>query len=170
MLLFSIGALALLSLAVLAWRIVRRPPGQTPGGIARAAAGGAALHLFMGPPIGVLVLWLMLSVAARSAEHLVTSILLIPWSYLVGGVPALLCGLVAGACTPAAVSWRSYCGTALLGGLYGTVFILGVAMREGDWIALTFPLLAGGVPGLIAGAVCGRVLYGGRRAAAAATG
>ncbi|MCF7769747.1 hypothetical protein [Achromobacter pulmonis] len=168
--LLSTSTLALLSLAVLAWRIRRRPPGLAPRDIGRAAAGGAALYLFMGPPIGVLVLSLMLAVAARSAEHLLTSILLIPWAYLFGGVPALLSGLVAGACKPALASGRAYCLAGLVGGLYGTVFLLGLSSRDGAWHELPVPLIAGGVPGLVAGALCARALYGRRGTTASANG
>ncbi|WZB76343.1 hypothetical protein WJ972_11505 [Achromobacter insuavis] len=98
MLLLSVCMLAAASLGVLTWRIARRPAGKTPGDMARSAAAGAALFAALGPPVGTLVFALFMAIATISVEALFTSIFLVPWSYLYGGVPALLCGLVAGAC------------------------------------------------------------------------
>lgn len=169
MLLLSVCLLAAASLGVLTWRIVRRPAGKTRADIARPAAAGAALFAALGPPVGTLVFALFLAIAAMSLESLFTSIFLVPWSYLYGGVPALLCGLVAGACRPEVVTWRSYCWPGLLGGLYAFVFLLGFAVRDNTLSELGFPLFLGGLPGLISGAVCARVLYGRARITAIAT-
>ncbi|WP_241144004.1 hypothetical protein, partial [Achromobacter insuavis] len=160
MLLLSVCVLAAVSLGVLTWRFVRRPAGKTRGDIARSAAAGAALFAALGPPVGTLVFALFIAVSTISVEALFTSIFLVPWSYLYGGVPALLCGLVAGACRPAAVSWRSYGWPGLLGGLYAFVFLLGFAVRDNTLPELGFPLFLGGVPGLISGVVCARLFYG----------
>jgi hypothetical protein len=167
-LLLSVCVLAAASLGVLTWRIVRRPAGKTPGDMARSAAAGAALFAALGPPIGTLVFALFMAISTISVEALFTSIFLVPWSYLYGGVPALLCGLVAGACRPAAVSWRSYCWPGLLGGLYAFVFLLGFAVRDYTLPELSFPLFLGGLPGLISGAACARVFYGKPQAPATA--
>lgn len=160
MLLLSISLLAAVSLGVLTRRIERRPANTTRGDIARSAAAGAALFAALGPPVGTLVFALALTIAALNLESLFTSIFLVPWSYLYGGAPALLCGLVAGACRPATVTWRSYCWPGLLGGLYAFVFLLGFAVRDNTLPELGFPLFLGGLPGLISGAVCARVFYG----------
>ncbi|MFY1851679.1 hypothetical protein ACOTBX_06800 [Achromobacter xylosoxidans] len=168
MLLLSVCVLAAASLGVLTWRIVRRPEGKTRGDIARAGAAGAALFAALGPPVGTLVFALFLATAAMSLESLFTSVFLVPWSYLYGGVPALLCGLVTGACRPAVVTWRSYCWPGLLGGLYAFVFLAGFAVRENTLSELGSPLFLGGVPGLISGVVCARVFYGKPQATAPA--
>jgi len=159
-LLLSVCVLAAVSLGVLTWRLVRRPACKTRGDIARSAAAGAALFAALGPPVGTLVFALFIAISTISVEALFTSIFLVPWSYLYGGVPALLCGLVAGACRPAAVSWRSYGWPGLLGGLYAFVFLLGFAVRDNTLPELGFPLFLGGVPGLISGVVCARLFYG----------
>ncbi|WP_063581385.1 hypothetical protein [Achromobacter ruhlandii] len=168
MLLLSVYLLAAVSLGVLSWRMSHRPDGKTHGDIARSAAAGAALFAALAPPVGTLIFALFLAIAAKSLETLFTSMFLVIWSYLYGGVPALLCGLVAGACRPAVVTWRSYCWPGLLGGLYAFVFLAGFAVRDSSLIELGFPLFLGGLPGLVSGAVCARVFYGRPQATAAA--
>ncbi len=170
MLLLSVCVLAALSLAALLWRIWRRPAGKTSGDILRGAAGGAGLFLALGPPVGTAVFALLVTVAGHdldSLKNLPMMIFLVPWSYLFGGVPALLCGVVAGAFRPARVSWRSYCLPGLLGGLYAMAFQLGLASRDYTWAELQVPLLMGGVPGLVGAVACARVLYGKSPAASA---
>ena len=170
MLLLSVCVLAAVSLAALLWRIWRRPPGKTPGDILRGAAGGAGLFLALGPPIGTGVFALMVTVAGHDLEslkNLPLMIFMVPWSYLFGGVPALLCGVVAGVFRPARVSWRSYCWPGLLGGLYATAFQLGLAPREFTWPDIQAWLLMGGAPGLVGAVACARILYGKSPAAAA---
>jgi len=163
LLLFSVCVLTTLSLAALLWRLWRRPAGKTPGDILRSAAGGAGLFVALGPPVGVGAFALLVTVAALDLEalkNLPMMIFLVPYSYLFGGVPALLSGGVAGAFRPARVSWRSYCWPGLLGGLYATIFQLGFGSRDYSWSDLTALLLMGGLPGLVGGVACARVLYG----------
>lgn len=170
MLLLTVSVLAVLSLAALLWRIWRRPLGKTPGDILRGAAGGAGLFLALGPPVGVGAFALMVTAAAHDLEslkNLPLMIFMVPYSYLFGGVPALLCGGVAGAFRPARVSWRSYCWPGLLGGLYACVFQLGFGSRDYSWSDLTSLLVMGGIPGLVSGVACARVLYGKSPATAA---
>ncbi|MBB1626573.1 hypothetical protein [Achromobacter sp. UMC71] len=170
MLLLTVGVLTALSLAALLWRIWRRPAGKTAGDILRGAAGGAGLFLALGPPAGTVVFALFVTIAGHdldSLKNLPMMIFMVPYSYLFGGVPALLCGGVAGAFRPARASWRSYCWPGLLGGLYASGFQLGFASRDYSWSDLTGLLVIGGIPGLVSGVACARVLYGKSPVAAA---
>ncbi len=163
MLLFSVCALAALSLAALLWRIWRRPADKTPGDILRRAAGGAGLFVALGPPVGVGAFALLVTVSALDLEalkNLPMMFFLVPYSYIFGGVPALLCGVVAGAFLPVRVSWRSYCWPGLLGGLYAMLFQLGFGSRDYSWSDLSALSLMGALPGAVGGVVCARVLYG----------
>ncbi len=169
MLLLTVSVLVVLSLGALLWRIWRRPIGKTTGDILRGAAGGAGLFLALGPPVGAGAFALLLTAAAHDLEslkNLPLMIFTVPYSYLFGGVPAVLCGGVAGAFRPARVSWRSYCWPGLLGGLYASCFQLGFGSRDDSWSDLTALLAMGGIPGLISGVACARVLYGKSPAAA----
>lgn len=162
MLLLSVCVLAALSLAALLWRLWRRPAGKPPGDILRGAAGGAGLFLALGPPAGTAVFALFVTIAGHDLEslkNLPMMIFLVPFSYLFGGVPALLCGVVAGAFRPARVSWRSYCWPGLLGGLYATAFQMGLTSRDFAWSEFQALLLMGGLPGLVGAVVCARILY-----------
>lgn len=170
MLLLIVGVLAALSLTALLWRIWRRPAGKTAGDILRGAAGGAGLFLALGPPAGTVVFALFITIAGHDLEslkNLPMMIFLVPYSYLFGGVPALLCGVAAGAIRPARVSWRSYCWAGLLGGLYATAFQAGLASRDFTWSEFHVLLLLGGLPGLAGAVVCARILYGKSSKAAA---
>lgn len=163
MLLLSVCVLTALSLAALLWRLWRRPAGKTPGDILRGAAGGAGLFVALGPPVGVGAFALLVTVAALDLEALKLlpmMLLFVPYSYIFGGVPAVLSGVVAGAFLPARVSWRSYCWPGLLGGLYAMIFQLGVGSRDYSWSDLSALLLMGALPGAVGGVVCARVLYG----------
>lgn len=167
-----VSALAALSLAALSWRIWRRPAGRTPGDILRGAAGGAGLFLALGPPVGTVVFALAVAIAGHDLEslkNLPLMIFLVPYSYFFGGVPALLCGVVAGAFRPARVSKRSYGWAGLLGGLYGMAFQLGMASRDFVWSEIYALLLMGGLPGLVSAMACARILFGKSAAAAAQT-
>ncbi|MFD4838497.1 hypothetical protein ACFWP0_13400 [Achromobacter sp. NPDC058515] len=160
---YAFGALLLaLTLGAAVYRRMQRRPGDSARAMAGDMVAGAAIYAFVGPAVGMAVIALITAIAARSLESLMMALYGLPWSYLFGIVPALLCGLAAGALKPLAPSWRANLRMGLLGALYGFAFILVFAHRDLSWSKLGLPLYMGALPGAAAGLICARLLYGKR--------
>lgn len=164
-LLLVVGVLLLATLAAVAHRFRRRRPDDTRGRIASDLLAGGLIYTFAAPAIGGAAVVLGVTAASRDLENLMMAIYGLPWFYIFGALPALLCGIVAGALRPTLPSWRYYCLIALVGGLFGTLFLAGFSNRERQWSELLFPLSMGGLPGLVGGFLCTYWFYGKRRAA-----
>lgn len=158
---YGFGALLLaLTLGSIVYRRVRRSPGDTGRALARDLFAGAAVFAFVGPGVGMIVVAAVMTAAVRSMDSLMMALYGLPWSYIYGLVPALLCGMTAGALKPAAPSWRANLRMGAVGALYGFAFMLMFVGRDMAWRELGFPLVVGALPGAAGAVVAARVFYG----------
>lgn len=159
--LYIIGALLLaLTLGSVVYRRKQRRSGDSTRAIGRDVLAGAAIFAFVGPAVGIMVIALTMAVAAWSPDGLMFGIFGLPWAYLFGIVPALLCGMTAGALKPLAPSWRAILRMGAIGAAYAFIFLLTFGGRELSWSSTLFPLYMGALPAAVAGLVCARLLYG----------
>ncbi|KAG1246469.1 hypothetical protein G6F66_015588 [Rhizopus arrhizus] len=63
------------------------------------------MYAFIAPAVGGAALMLALAAVTRGPQHLIVAVLGLPWFYVFGIVPALLCGVVAGALKPVLPPW-----------------------------------------------------------------
>lgn len=163
----SAGILLLGVFAAIACRRRRQRAMDTAGRrLGSDLVAGGALYGVAAPPIGGAAVIIALTAATRDPETLLMLVYALPWFYIFGFVPALLCGVVAGALRPAHPSWRACAGMALVGAVYGFVFLLGFISHNRPWQEdFGFPLTVGAAPGALSAFVCARLLYGkpGRR-------
>lgn len=158
---YAFGALLLaLTLGSAVYRRMQRRAGDSGRAMAGDMVAGAAIYAFVGPAMGMVVIALITTIAARSPESLSFALYGLPWAYVFGIVPALLCGLTAGALKPLAPSWRANLRMGALGALYAFTFLLMFTRRDTSWSELGFPLYMGALPGAAAALVCSRLLYG----------
>ena len=151
---YLIGALLLAcTLAAAVYRRMQRRPADSGRAMSRDMLAGAAIFAFMG-------LAVVISIGAQDPELLLFGLYGLPWAYLFGGIPALLCGMTAGALKPAAPSWLAILRMGLIGAAYAFVFLLTFGTRDRSLAALGFPLVMGALPAALAGLACARVLYG----------
>lgn len=159
--LYITGAVLLaLTLGSVVYRRAQRRAGDSGRTIGRDVVAGAAIFAFVGPAVGIVVIALTMAVAARSADSLMFGIFGLPWAYIFGIVPALLCGMTAGALKPLAPSWLAILRMAVIGAVYAFAFLLTFGGRDLSWSSALFPLYMGALPAAIAGLVCARLLYG----------
>ncbi len=158
----SIGILLLGVFAAIAYRWQRRRTMDAAGRrLGSDLLAGGALFAVAAPAIGGAGVIIGLTAATRDPETLLMLLYGLPWFYLFGFVPALLCGIVAGALRPARSSWSACVGMAAVGALYGFVFLLGFGVHERPWQELLgFPLTVGAAPGAVSALLCARILYG----------
>jgi hypothetical protein len=151
---FLLALIVLLAAASVVYRYVRRRPHDTGRAIARDVLAGVAVYGLIGPLIGLLVVTFPISLPATlfSLDGVRTA-------YLFGAMPAVLCGVTAGAFKAARTSWRTPAWICVAGALYGFLFILSVfgAHRLGYVIDAA---KAGALPGLAAAIVCTLLFYG----------
>lgn len=163
----SAGTLLLGALAAIAYRRKRQRAMDTAGRrLGSDLVAGGALYGVAAPPIGGAAVIIALTAATRDPENLLMLVYALPWFYIFGFVPALLCGIVAGALRPAHPSWRAYAAMGLVGAVYGFVFLVGFISQGRPWQEeLGFPLTIGAAPGALSAFLCARLLYGkpGRR-------
>lgn len=153
------GLLLAFTLAAVVYRRRQRRPEDSGRAISRDMLSGAAIFAFVGPAIGMLVIAVTISIGAQDPETLLFGLYGLPWAYLFGGVPALLCGMTAGALKPVAPSWLAILRMGVIGSAYAFVFLLTFG-RDRSLASLGFPLFMGALPAAIAGLVCARLLYG----------
>ncbi|CAB5511664.1 hypothetical protein LMG26857_00952 [Achromobacter anxifer] len=163
-------SVAILLVGVFAAIAYRRAQRDAPGQAGRRLGGdlvsGGALYGVAAPPIGGAGVILALTAITRDPETLLMLVYALPWFYIFGFVPALLCGIVAGALRPAQPSWLACAGMALIGAVYGFVFLLGFGSSNRPWQeSFGFCLSIGAAPGAFSAFLCARLLYGkpGRR-------
>ena len=152
--LLLLALIVLLAGASVVYRCVRRRPQDSGRAIIRDVLAGVAVYGLIGPLIGLLVVTVTISLPAT-----LFSLDGKRQAYLFGAMPAVLCGVTAGAFKPARTSWRTPAWVCVAGALYGFVFILSVfgAHRLGYVIDAG---KAGALPGLAAAIVCTLLFYG----------
>ncbi|CAB3930404.1 hypothetical protein [Achromobacter insolitus] len=148
--------------AAIAYRRKRQRAMDTAGRrLGSDLVAGGALYGVAAPPIGGAGVVMGLTAATRDPETLLMLVYALPWFYIFGFVPALLCGVVAGALRPAHPSWRACAGMALVGAVYGFVFLVGFISHNRPWQEeLGFPLTVGAAPGAVSAFLCARLFYG----------
>lgn len=157
----NIGILSLITLAFAAYRWTRRlGPDDTNRRVRSDLVAGGILFAFFAPAIGGIAVTLAISVIALEPKNLMMMVFGLPWFYIFGGVPALLCGIVAGALRPDRPTWRSYVKVAIVGSLFGIGFLLSFSGANREWRDALFPLIVGGVPGMISAFLCSVWFYG----------
>ncbi|CAB3817690.1 hypothetical protein LMG26689_00292 [Achromobacter animicus] len=158
---YFFGALLLAStLAAAVYRRMQRRPEDSGHAMSRDMLSGAAIFAFMGPAVAIVPIAVTMSIGAQDPELLLFGLYGLPWAYLFGGVPALFCGLTAGALKPVAPSWLAILRMGLIGAAYAFVFLLTFGSRDRSLAALGFPLFMGALPAAVAGLLCARVFYG----------
>ncbi|MGB3432885.1 hypothetical protein [Achromobacter sp.] len=158
----SVGILLLGVFAAIAYRWKRQRAADASGRrLGSDLLAGGALFGVAAPAIGGAGVITGLTLATRDPETLLMLLYGLPWFYLFGFVPALLCGVVAGALRPARSSWLACAGMAAIGALYGFVFLLGFGIHDRPWQELLgFPLTVGAAPGAVSAFLCARTFYG----------
>ena len=158
---YLFGALLLaFTLAAVVYRRMQRRPEDSARAMSRDMLAGAAIFAFVGPAIGILVIAVTISIGGRNPETLLFGLYGLPWAYLFGGLPALFCGMTAGALKPVAPSWLAILRMGLIGAVYAFVFLLTFGRQDRSLAALGFPLFMGALPAAVAGLLCARLLYG----------
>lgn len=156
----TVSFLTLAALAFVAYRYAQRAPGDTPRRIGSDVLAGAIMFALFAPAIGGAAVTITISAIAMAPKNLMMLIFGLPWFYIFGAVPALLCGVVAGALRPARASWWSYAKVALVGGVFGVGFVQGFTSREFEWQELNGALAIGGPAGVLSAFLCSMWLYG----------
>lgn len=155
------GALLLaLTLGSVVYRRMQRREGESARAIGRDVVAGAAIYAFVGPAVGIVVIALSMAAVTWSADSLMFAVFGLPWSYIFGIIPALLCGMTAGALKPVAPSWLAILRMGVIGAIYAFAFLLTFGGRDLTWSSTLFPLYMGALPAAIAGLLCARLLYG----------
>ncbi|MBB1592620.1 hypothetical protein [Achromobacter sp. UMC46] len=155
-----LGALLLATLAAVARRFWRPRPDDTRRRIFSDLLAGGIIYAFAAPAIGGIGVVLALAAITLDPQTLMMMLYGLPWFYLFGAVPALLCGVVAGALRPARPAWRDYARLALVGGLFGFSFLAAFTHRDMEWSDLMFALCVGGLTGLVSAFLCAYWFYG----------
>lgn len=155
-----LGALLLVTLVCVIYRLRHPNPGDTGRRIISDVFAGAAIYAFLAPLAGGIAVTLGLAIVTWDANSLMLALLGAPWFYLFGLVPALMCGAAAGALKPAVPSWRAWGKMTAIGGLYGFSLFLAFSRWEMSWTEFIFPLFVGALPGAIGSAICARLYYG----------
>lgn len=156
----SVGILLLGVFSAIAYRWKRRAPDEARRRLGTDLVAGGSLFALAAPAIGGTAVITVMAALTRELETLLMLVYGLPWFYIFGFVPALLCGLVAGALRPARPSWLACAGMAAVGALYGSVFLLGFGSQGRSWTELGFPLTMGGAPGALSAFLCARLFYG----------
>lgn len=156
----SIGILILATLAAITLRFARHRPDDTGRRIGSDLLAGGILFAFFAPGIGGIAVTLVVSAIALDPKNLMMVIFGLPWFYVFGAVPALLCGVVAGAWRPDRPTWGAYGKVAIVGGLFGIAFVQAFAGKNVELQNLLFALCVGGLPGVFSAFLCAYWYYG----------
>lgn len=152
--LYLVGVIVLLAAAAVVYRCLHRRPDDTAWSITRTLLTGALLYGVIGPPIGLLVVTFTMPI-----PQLMRDLDGLHVAYLVGGIPAVMCGVTAGALKPAHAAWAPFALACAAGAVYGFALVLSIVSTD----SLRFAgeaLRAGAAPGLAAAAVCTLLFHG----------
>ena len=155
-----LGLLLLGTLAAVGYRVRHPKPGDTRRRILSDLAAGGIMYAFVAPAVGGATLMLALSAVSRDPQNLMLTVLGLPWFYFFGIVPALLCGIVAGALKPARSTWPALGMMTAAGGLFGFLFLAAFGSRDFTWTDLLFPLSVGALPGIVGALLCTYWFFG----------
>lgn len=155
-----LGLLLLGTLAAVAYRFRHPKPDDTRRRIVSDLVAGGLMYAFIAPAIGGAALMLALSAVTRDPQNLVVAVLGLPWFYVFGIVPALLCGIVAGALKPVLPTWPALGMMTVAGGLYGFLFLAAIGSQDFRWADLLFPLSVGALPGIVGSLLCTYWFFG----------
>lgn len=156
-----LGAVLLaLTLAAALYRHRQRRPGDSGRAIGRDMLAGGAIFAFVGPAVGMFAIAVAMSIGTGDPQSLMFALYGLPWAYIFGIVPALLCGMTAGALKPAGRKWPAILRMGVIGAAYAFAFLTTFGSQGRSWAELGFPLFMGAMPGAIAAMVCARILYG----------
>ncbi|WP_156329959.1 hypothetical protein [Achromobacter piechaudii] len=152
--------LLMAALASIAYRLTHRSPDDTGTRLRSDIISGALMYAFFAPAIGGIAVTLVLSILSQDPKNLITMIFGLPWFYLFGAIPALLCGVVAGALRPLRSSWWAMARIALIGAFFGMGFFLPFTSRDAALSDAAFPFFVGGLPGMLSAFLCAYWFYG----------
>ncbi len=158
---YLFGALLLgCTLAAAVYRRLQRRAEDSGRAMSRDMLAGAAIFAFMGPAVGMLVMAVTIAIGSQDPEMLLFGLYGLPWAYIFGGIPALLCGMTAGALKPIAPNWLAILRMGLIGAAYAFIFLMTFGGQDRTLKSLGFPLFMGALPAAVAGLLCARVFYG----------
>ncbi|WP_128828253.1 hypothetical protein [Achromobacter mucicolens] len=161
LMIYILGALLLAcTLAAAVYRRMQRRPEDAGRIMSRDMLAGAAIFAFVGPAVGMQVIAVTTAIASQDPELLLFGLYGLPWAYIFGGVPALFCGMTAGALKPVAPNWVAILRMGLIGAAYAFIFLMTFGTNDRTLESLGFPLFMGALPAAVAGLLCARVLYG----------
>lgn len=155
-----LGLLLLGTLAAVGYRVRHPKPDDTRRRILSDLVAGGIMYAFVAPAVGGATLMLALSAVSRDPQNLMLTVLGLPWFYVFGIVPALLCGIVAGALKPARSTWLALGMMTAAGGLFGFLFLAAFGSRDFTWADLLFPLSVGVLPGIVGALLCTYWFFG----------
>ncbi|CAB3864317.1 hypothetical protein [Achromobacter piechaudii] len=146
--LFLFGFPIVMTVAVIVHACLRPRPGDTTRKLALRVLAGGLLYGAIGPALGLAVVPLTLTIP-DSLQNITG----LQVAYLIGGIPALMCGMTAGALKRVPFDWSVPAAVCGAGALYGYVFMLPIVGvdRIRSW---TEALQIGALPGLAAAALC----------------
>lgn len=159
-LIITAAILLLATVASVVYRVTRRSPDDTGHRIRSDIFAGGLMFAFIAPAIGGIAVTLVLSVLSQTPQNLMIMVFGLPWFYLFGVIPALLCGIVAGALRPVRSNWKALGKVALVGLVFGMGAFLPFSGRDAAVRDMVFPLFVGGLPGMLAGFLCAYWFYG----------
>lgn len=155
--LYLVGSIASVAAAAVITRALRRLPGDTPWTIARQVLTGLLIFGLIGPVIGMVVVKILIPL-----PQLEWNLDGVQISYLFGGLPAMLCGVTAGALKPTRptrASWPVVMLTWAAGAAYGFAFLLSIIGMD-RMSAAGDAIRAGALPGLTAAILCSILFFG----------
>ncbi|MDX3984650.1 hypothetical protein YH64_023660 [Achromobacter sp. LC458] len=153
---FLLGFPAVMTAAILIYRVARRHPAEPYRLLGLRVVTGGLLYAAIGPLIGLAVVPLVVKIpdSLQNLEGV--------WAaYLLGGLPALCCGMTAGALKRSAPSWPVFAAVCGAGALYGFVFMLQLTGVD-RLRSISDSLQIGALPSLVA-AIAGSLLFLGVR-------
>ncbi|MFY0476583.1 hypothetical protein [Achromobacter marplatensis] len=155
-----LGLLLLGILAAVGYRFRRPRPDDTRRRIVSDLVAGGIMYAFVAPAVGGVALMIGVAIVTLEGQNLITAIFGLPWFYVFGIVPALLCGIVAGALKPVRPTWPALGMMTGVGALCGFLFLSGFGSREFQWTELLFPFVVGALPGMVGAFLCTVWFYG----------
>ncbi|MCD0499355.1 hypothetical protein LP085_21020 [Achromobacter sp. MY14] len=159
-LIITAAVLLLATVASIIYRVTRRSPDDTGHRIRSDLFAGGLMFAFIAPAIGGIAVTLVLSAISQTPRNLMIMVFGLPWFYLFGVIPALLCGVVAGALRPVQSTWAALGKIALVGLVFGMGSFLPFSGREAAVGDVVFPFFVGGLPGMLSGFLCAYWFYG----------
>lgn len=146
-----LGLIVLLAAAAVIHRSLRRDDGDTPLTLARQVLAGLLIYGLVGPLIGLVIVKLLIPI-----PQLTWDVDGVQIAYLIGGLPAMMCGVTAGAVKrrpPASASWPRFTLVCASGAVYSFAMLLSIIGVD-RMSAAGDAIRAGAIPGLVAAIVC----------------